>query len=94
MRISRTKVEPGSMKLTSDDVEASIAGRRRELAALIQAGLKVGADLSAREAGRRAFTEFMKLEPAAQPPGAVAVGTSGQLIFTAAKRKRIRSAAI
>ncbi len=94
MRISRTKVQPGDIKLTPEEVEASIVGRRRELASLIQAGLKVGADLSAREAGRRAFAEFMKLMPATEPPGRVAGPTSGQLMFAGAKRKRLRSATV
>jgi hypothetical protein len=94
MRISRAKIqkiEPSDIKLVPEDAEQSLAGRRQELAALIQAALKVGADLSAREAGRRAFSEFMKLVPGTQAANSVAVAASGQVMFTGPKRKRIRA---
>jgi hypothetical protein len=94
MRISNPKIVSSDITLTPEDTEASLAGRRKELAALIQAALKVGSDLSAREAGRRAFAEFMKLVPNAQPANAVAVATSGQVMFTGAKRKKMRGAVV
>jgi hypothetical protein len=52
-RLLRPKV-PGSPN------EAKIEIRKRELAATVQKALKVGASLEAREAGRKAFSEFMK----------------------------------
>jgi hypothetical protein len=94
MRISSPKIVASAITLPADSAEASMAGRRKELAALIQAALKVGSDLPAREAGRRAFAEFMKLMPGVQPANAVAVAASGQVMFTGAKRKKIRGAVV
>jgi hypothetical protein len=94
MRISNPKILSSDITLPVDDAEASMAGRRKELAALIQAALKVGSDLPSREAGRRAFAEFMKLVPGAQPANAVAVAASGQVMFTGPKRKKMRGAVV
>ncbi|MCB8880159.1 hypothetical protein ACELLULO517_07935 [Acidisoma cellulosilytica] len=92
MRISNPKIVSSAITLTPADADASMAGRRKELAALIQAALKVGSDLPSREAGRRAFAEFMKLVPGVQPANAIAVAASGQVLFTGAKRKKMRGA--
>jgi hypothetical protein len=94
MRISSPKIVSSAITLPADGAEASMAGRRKELAALIQAAQNVGADLPAREAGRRAFAEFMRLVPGTQPANAVAVAASGQVMFTGAKRKKMRSAVV
>jgi hypothetical protein len=79
------------IRLTAQDIPASIEDRKKELGALIQAALKVGADLGAREAGRRAYAELAKLDKDLQPASAVAVASSGQLLFAAAKRRRARA---
>jgi hypothetical protein len=91
MRISREKSLSDPIELPPPDLQTSIEGRKKELGALIQAALKVGADLSAREAGRRAYAEFVKLDRDLQPAPAVSVASSGQLIFAAAKRRRVRA---
>lgn len=88
MRISRTKVPTSDIALPPEGVETSLAARRRKLAGQIQAALKVGADLPAREAGRRAFSEFMKLLPELQPAPQLALASPAQVMFTAPKRKR------
>jgi hypothetical protein len=92
MRISRDKLLSDPIRLPPEEVETSIAGRKKELGALIQAALKVGADLAAREAGRRAFAEFVKLDRDLQPSTNVAVGASGQVMFAAPKRRKLRAA--
>ena len=92
MSISRDKSSPEPILLAPEEVQTSIEGRKRELGALIQAALKVGADLSAREAGRRAYAEFVKLDRDLQPAPAISVASSGQLIFAATKRRRVRPA--
>lgn len=86
MRISNPKMVASAIAVPVPDAEASIAGRRKELAALIQAALKVGADLSTRDAGRRAFSEFMKLVPVA--PSAEVTASGQAVIFAEAKRKK------
>ncbi len=91
MRISRDKSLSDPIRLTAQDIPASIEDRKKELGALIQAALKVGADLGAREAGRRAYAELAKLDKDLQPASAVAVASSGQLLFAAAKRRRARA---
>ena len=94
MRISNPKILASAITLAPEDAEASMLGRRKELAALIQAALKVGSDLPSREAGRRAFAEFMKLVPGVHPANAVAVAASGQVMFTSPKRKKLRGAIV
>jgi len=94
MRISTPKIVSSAITVAPEDAEASIAGRRKELAALIQAALKVGADLASREAGRRAFSEFMKLVPDSQPASGVELAASGQVMFTVPKRKKMRGAIV
>ncbi len=91
MRISRDKSLSDPIRLTTQDIPTSIEDRKQELGALIQAALKVGADLSARDAGRRAYAELAKLDRDLQPAAAVAVASSGQLLFAAAKRRRARA---
>ena len=91
MRISRDKSLTDPIRLPPSDIQRSIEGRKKELGALIQAALKVGADLSAREAGRRAYAEFAKLDRDLQPTPSVTVATSGQLLFTDPKRRRVRA---
>jgi hypothetical protein len=92
MRISRDKSLSDPIRLAPDEVQTSIVGRKKELAALIQAALKVGADLSARESGRRAFAEFIKLDRDLQPAPTVALAPSGQVLFAAPKRRKMRAA--
>jgi hypothetical protein len=94
MRISRDKLLSDPIQIAPEEVQSSIGGRKKELAALIQGALKVGADLSAREAGRRAFAEFVKLTPDLQPATGVSVAATGQVLFTATKRRRVRPAAV
>jgi hypothetical protein len=89
VRISRDKPLPDPIRLPPDEVQTSIEGRKRELGLLIQAALKVGADLAAREAGRRAYAEFVKLDRDLQQPSpTVPVADSGQLLFADVKRRR------
>jgi hypothetical protein len=92
MSISRDKPLSDPIRLPPDEIATSIVGRKKELGALIQAALKVGADLAAREAGRRAFAEFVKLDRDLQPVTNVAVAESGQVLFAAPKRRKIRAA--
>ena len=91
MRISRDKPLPEPIRLSQENIQTSIEGRKKELGALIQAALKVGADLAAREAGRRAYAEFVKLDRDLQPAPLVSVASSGQLLFTDTKRRRARA---
>ena len=91
MRISRDKSLAEPIGLPPGDIQRSIEGRKKELGALIQAALKVGADLSAREAGRRAYAEFAKLDRDLQPTPSVTVASSGQLLFADTKRRRVRA---
>jgi hypothetical protein len=93
MRISRDKALSDPIQLPPEAVETAISGRKKELGALIQAALKVGADLAAREAGRRAYAEFVKLDRDLQPVTNAAVAASGQVLFTAPKRRRLRPTA-
>ncbi len=90
MRISRDKSVSEPIRLPSDSIQTSIEGRKKELGALIQAALKVGADLAAREAGRRAYVEFVKLDRDLQPAQSVTVEDSGQVVFADVKRRRAR----
>ncbi|MBW4023246.1 MAG: hypothetical protein HIU92_08905 [Proteobacteria bacterium] len=91
MRISRDKRLPDTIQLAPHEIQASIDGRKRELGALIQAALKVGSDLSAREAGRRAFAELVKIDRDLQPVQTLPMATTPQVIFSApAKRRRMR----
>jgi hypothetical protein len=90
MRISRDKSLSDPIRLPPTEIPTSIEGRKRELGALIQAALKVGADLAAREAGRRAYAEFIKLDRDLQPTPTVSVASSGQLLFVETKRRRGR----
>lgn len=92
MRISRDKAALTGIELPAVNIEAALLSRKKELAAAIQAALKVGADYPARETGRKALTELMKLEPELQPgPGGLALGAAGQVMFTAPKRRRMRA---
>jgi len=91
MRISRDKAQMAAIELPPGDIEASLLSRKKELAVILQAALKVGADYPAREAGRRALAELMKLDPELQPP-AVGIAPSGQVMFAAQKRRRMRAA--
>ncbi len=90
MRISRDKSLSEPIRLSTTDIQTSIEGRKKELGALIQAALKVGADLAAREAGRRAYAEFVKLDKDLQPTPSVSVADTGQLLFAETKRRRPR----
>lgn len=91
MRISRDKRLSDTIELPARDIQASIDGRKRELGALIQAALKVGSDLSAREAGRRAFAELVKLDRDLQAVATVPMAAAPQVIFaTPPKRRRMR----
>lgn len=93
MRISRDKASVAGIELAPEEVEASLANRKRELAMIIQAALKVGADYPAREFGRKAVSELMKLDPDLQPaPGGATIAASGQVMFSAQKRRRMRAA--
>lgn len=93
MRISRDKAQMAAIELPPGDIEASLLSRKKELAVILQAALKVGADYPAREAGRRALAELMKLDPELQPPAAgVGIAPSGQVMFAAQKRRRMRAA--
>ena len=92
MRISRDKSLSDPIRLPPGHIEASIEGRKRELGLLIQAALKVGADLAAREAGRRAYAEFVKLDRDLQPVPSVSGADSSQLLFADVKRRRVRAA--
>ncbi len=90
MRISRGKRLSDPIHLSAEEVQNAIGGRKRELGALIQAALKVGSDLAARESGRRAFAELVKLDRDLQP---LPMASAGQLLFAAApKRRRMRAA--
>jgi hypothetical protein len=91
MSISRDKPPSEAIRLAPEEIQTSIVGRKKELGALIQAALKVGADLSAREAGRRAFAEFIKLDRDLQPATNIAVAASGQVLFAAPKRRKLRA---
>ena len=91
MRISRDKSLSDPIRLAPHEIQTSIEGRKKELGVLIQAALKVGADLAAREAGRRAYAEFAKLDKDLQPAPNVSVAASGQLLFTETKRRRVRA---
>ncbi len=91
MRISRDKSLSDPIRLSSANTPTAIESRKKELGLLIQAALKVGADLAAREAGRRAFAEFVKLDRDLQPAPAVTVASSGQLLFAEIKRRRPRA---
>lgn len=93
MRITRDKAQMTGIELPVADIEASLLNRKKELAAIIQAALKVGADYPARESGRKAFAELLKLEPELQPNGGnVGIAASGQVMFAAPKRRRMRAA--
>jgi hypothetical protein len=91
VRISRERSLAEPIRLSQDHIQTSIEGRKRELGLLIQSALKVGADLSAREAGRRAYVEFAKLDRDLQPAPTVSVANSGQLVFADVKRRRGRA---
>ncbi len=93
MRILREKRLSDPIQLPAEAVSLPTNGRKRELAALIQAALKVGADLSARDAGRRAFAELLKLDRDLQPAPAVTLAPAGQVMFAAPKRRRMRATA-
>jgi hypothetical protein len=90
MRISRDKSLSDPIRLPTADIPMTIEGRKKELGALIQAALKVGADLAAREAGRRAYAEFVKLDRDLAPAATVSVADAGQLLFAETKRRRAR----
>ncbi len=90
MRISAVKSLSDPIRLPQEDIQTSIGGRKKELALIIQAALKVGADVAAREAGRRAYAEFVKLDPDLKPASSVPVAPSGQLLFVESKRRRTR----
>jgi hypothetical protein len=90
VRISKVKSLADPFPLPPAEIQTSIEGRKKELGLLIQAALKVGADLAAREAGRRAYAEFVKLDRDLQPPATVSVASSGQLLFAETKRRRTR----
>lgn len=93
MRISRDKAQLAGIELPAEEIEASLHNRKKELAALIQAALKVGADYPARESGRKALAELMKMDPDLQPnPAGVGIAASGQVMFTTPKRRRMRAA--
>ena len=90
MRISRDKGLSAAIELPPEHIQSSIEGRKKELGLLIQSALKVGADLAAREAGRRAYAELAKLDRDLQPAPQVSVTSSGQLLITETKRRRVR----
>ena len=90
MRISRDKALSAAIELPPEHIQSSIEGRKKELGLLIQSALKVGADLAAREAGRRAYAELAKLDRDLQPAPQVSVTSSGQLLITETKRRRVR----
>ena len=93
MRISRDKAQMAGIEIAAEEIEASLHNRRKELTALIQAALKVGADYPARESGRKALAELMKMEPDLQPnPAGVGIAASGQVMFATPKRRRMRAA--
>jgi hypothetical protein len=91
VRISRDKSLSDPIRLPPDHIEASIEGRKKELGLLIQAALKVGADLAAREAGRRAYAEFVKLDRDLQPVPSISGAGSSQVLFADVKRRRVRA---
>jgi hypothetical protein len=88
MRIPRDTSLSEPIRLTTQAIPTRIAERKKELGALIQAALKVGADLGAREAGRRAYAELAKIDRDLQPAPAASVATSGQMLYAATKRSR------
>ena len=92
MSISRGKSLSDPIRLPQGDIQTSIESRKKELGLLIQAALKVGADLAAREAGRRAYAELVKLDRDLQSASNVTVASSGQLLFSETKRRRARAA--
>jgi hypothetical protein len=91
MRITRGKAPDGEIELPPETLASALVSRKRELAAIVQGALKVGADYSTREAGRRALAELVKLDPELQP-GALPMATAGAMVFTPSKRRRLRSA--
>lgn len=93
MRITRDKAQMTGIELPVAEMENSLLSRKKELAAIIQAALKVGADYPARESGRKALAELMKLDPDLQPNGGtMGIAASGQVMFAAPKRRRMRAA--
>jgi hypothetical protein len=93
MRISTDKAQLAGIETAAEEIEASLHNRRKELTALIQVALKVGADYPARESGRKALVELIKMEPDLQPnPASVGIAASGQVMFATPKRRRMRAA--
>jgi hypothetical protein len=86
MRISKEKfvVNPASV------MQPMIMDRRKELIAAVQAALKVGAGLGAREAGRRAFSEFLKLGKDGAATDGLSDAAAAQIVFASPSRRRDR----
>jgi hypothetical protein len=80
------------IRFPTEPIPTSVEDRKKELGTLIQSALKVGANLAAREAGRRAYAELVKLDKDLQTTPAVSVANSGQLVFATPKRRRERVA--
>jgi hypothetical protein len=88
VRISKDKTDSLSIGIMKPLIQPAAALRKKELLCVIQSALRVGADLSAREAGRKAFSEFMKLETGSD--GATAAAPE-QILFTREKRRKDRA---
>jgi hypothetical protein len=88
VRISKEKIASPSIGIMQPLIQPSAAARKKELLCVIQSALRVGADLSAREAGRKAFSEYVKLDTGSD--GATAPAPE-QILFTREKRRKDRA---
>ena len=90
MRISKEKSLDRPIGIMPPLITPSVAARKKELIALVQAGLRVGADLSARETGRRALSEYVKLEADASVGEGVSASAPEHILFTYPSRRKAR----
>jgi hypothetical protein len=97
MRLFRSKIviddgQPTPTVLLENGA-STIEGRKKQLEAVIQAALRVGADLAAREAGRRAFAGYLKLDKQICRVTRPAVSADEPMLFAYSKRRRTRPSA-
>jgi len=89
MRISKEKTIGPPIGIMPPLIAQSVAARKKELFFLIQSALRVGADFSAREAGRKALSEYVKLDCSSASVTAAASAPE-QILFTYASGRKER----
>jgi hypothetical protein len=87
VRISKDKTDSLSIGIMKPLIQPAAAPRKKELLCVIQSALRVGADLSAREAGRKAFSEYVKLEMGDSAPAS----PPAPILFSRERRRKTRA---